>query len=110
MHAAGCSHYQDPTQGVGPDDIVRQVLGERLNVGSILTWGPCYYHQKQFFSGKDDERSTADMKLRYDLEVSGFPSSPAGHLVLLGLKEDHRGRGRCREHEVPSESRPPARP
>jgi hypothetical protein len=25
--------------------------------------------------------------MRYDLEVSGFPSSHAGHLVLLGLKE-----------------------
>ena len=87
VHAAGCSHYQDPTQGVGPDDIVRQILGEGLNVGSILTWGPCYYHQRQFFSGKDDKRSTDRMKLRYDLEVSGFPSSHAGHLVLLGLKE-----------------------
>ena len=98
VHAAGCSHYQDPTQGVGPDDIVRQVLGERLNIGSILTWGPCYYHQKQFFSGKDDERSTADMKLRYDLEVSGFPSSHAGHLVLLGLKEqDYPGTKRIED-------------
>jgi hypothetical protein len=98
VHAAGCSHYQDPTQGVGPDDIVRQVLGERLNVGSILTWGPCYYHQKQFFSGKDDERSTTDMKLRYDLEVSGFPSSHAGHLVLLGLKDqDYPGTKRIED-------------
>ena len=98
VHAAGCSHYEDPTQGVGPDDIVRQVLGERLNIGSILTWGPCYYHQKQFFSGKDDERSTADMKLRYDLEVSGFPSSHAGHLVLLGLKEqDYPGTKRIED-------------
>jgi hypothetical protein len=87
VHAAGCSHYQDPTQGVGPDDIVRQIKGEGLNVGSILTWGPCYYHQRQFFSGKDDQRSTDRMKLRYDLEVSGFPSSHAGHLVLLGLKQ-----------------------
>ena len=25
--------------------------------------------------------------MRYDLEVSGFPSSHAGHLVLLGLKD-----------------------
>jgi hypothetical protein len=87
VHAAGCSHYQDPAQGVGPDDIVRQIKGEGLNVGSILTWGPCYYHQRQFFSGKDDARSTDRMKLRYDLEVSGFPSSHAGHLVLLGLKQ-----------------------
>ncbi len=25
--------------------------------------------------------------MHYDLEVSGFPSSHAGHLVLLGLKD-----------------------
>ncbi len=98
VHAAGCSHYQDPAQGVGPDDIVRQVRGEGLNVGSILTWGPCYYHQRQFFSGKDDTRSTAEMKLRYDLEVSGFPSSHAGHLVLLGLREqDYPGAKRLED-------------
>jgi hypothetical protein len=98
VHAAGCSHYQDPAQGVGPDDIVRQVRGEGLNVGSILTWGPCYYHQRQFFSGKDDKRSTAEMKLRYDLEVSGFPSSHAGHLVLLGLREqDYPGAKRIED-------------
>jgi hypothetical protein len=26
--------------------------------------------------------------MRYDVEVSGFPSSPSGHIVLLDLKED----------------------
>jgi hypothetical protein len=98
VHAAGCSHYQDPAQGVGPDDIVRQVRGEGLNVGSVLTWGPCYYHQRQFFSGKDDERSTKEMKLRYDLEISGFPSSHAGHLVLLGLRDqDYPGTKRLED-------------
>jgi len=53
VHAAGCSHYQNPTEGVRPEDMVRQIQGEKLNVGAVLTWGPCYYYQKQFFSGKD---------------------------------------------------------
>jgi len=87
VHAAGCSHYQNPTQGVRPEDMARQAQGEKLNVGCVLTWGPCYYYQKQFFSGKDDPQSKADRLLHYDLEVSGFPSSHAGHLVLLGLTE-----------------------
>ena len=26
--------------------------------------------------------------MRYDIEVSGFPSSHAGHVVLLNLRED----------------------
>ena len=40
IHAAGCSHYQNPTEGVLPEDMMRQVLGERLNLGAVLTWGP----------------------------------------------------------------------
>ena len=87
IHAAGCSHYEAPTQGVMPEDMIRHVRGEGLNVGSVLTWGPCYYFQKQFFEAKVNKLSTARNLLRYDLEVSGFPSSHAGHLALLGLRE-----------------------
>jgi hypothetical protein len=87
VHAAGCSHYQNPTEGVRPQDMVRQIQGEKLNVGAVLTWGPCYYYQKQFFTGKDNPLSAPGELMHYDLEVSGFPSSHAGHLVLLGLKE-----------------------
>lgn len=87
VHAAGCSHYQNPSEGVRPEDMVRQILGEKLNVGAVLTWGPCYYYQKQFFTGKDHPLSKPDELMHYDLEVSGFPSSHAGHLVLLGLTD-----------------------
>jgi len=98
IHAAGCKHYQDPTRGVRPDDMMRQILGESLNVASVLTWGPCYYHQKQFFTGHDDPLSRPGRLMHYDLEVSGFPSSHAGHLVLLGLKEqDYPGTARIED-------------
>ena len=98
VHAAGCSHYQNPTEGVLPRDMIRQILGERLNIGSVLTWGPDYYYQKQFFSGHDDSLSKADQLMHYDLEVSGFPSSHAGHIVLLGLKEqDYPGTKRIED-------------
>jgi hypothetical protein len=98
VHAAGCSHYENPTIGVDPKDMSRQVRGEGLHIGSVLTWGPGYYHQKQFFSGSDDPASTADRLLHYDLEVSGFPSSHAGHLVLLGLKQqDYPGTTRIED-------------
>jgi hypothetical protein len=56
-------------------------------VASVLVWGPSYYHQKQYFTGKDHPLSTPDRLMRYDLEISGFPSSHAGHLVLLGLND-----------------------
>ncbi|KAA2243882.1 hypothetical protein F0L74_12085 [Chitinophaga agrisoli] len=88
VHAAGCSHYESPEEGVSPVDIWRQVLGEDLNVAAVLAWGPGWYHQKQYFTGQADTLSTASNIMRYDVEVSGFPSSHCGHLVLLRLKED----------------------
>jgi hypothetical protein len=87
VHAAGCSHYMNPAEGVEPKDMIRQILGERLNVAAVLTWGPDYYYQKQFFCARDDARSKPGRIMHYDLEVSGFPSSHAGHIVLLKLKE-----------------------
>ncbi len=88
IHAAGCAHYDAPAQGVDPAAMMRHILGEDLNVGCVLSWGPCWYHQKQFFSGELDTLSKPHYLMRYDVEVSGFPSSHAGHLCLLNLKED----------------------
>ena len=106
IHAAGCSHYESPTEGVTPEVMARQVAGEALDVGSVLNWGPGFAYQRQFFSGHTvvpsahhdatmRAASTAvppplagDGLLRYDVEVSGFPSSHCGHLVLLRLAND----------------------
>jgi hypothetical protein len=110
VHAGGCLHYQVPTEGVSPETIIRQVRGEGLSVGDILSWGPSWYYQKQFFTGHAVSPAAtlehpelqvanqtslqphlteedADSTVRYDVEVSGFPSSHAGHLVLLRLKD-----------------------
>lgn len=88
VHAAGCAHYDSPTEGVGPEDMMRHILGEDLNVGCVLSWGPCWYTQKEFFEGEVHRLSTSRYLMRYDVEVSGFPSSHAGHLCLLNLQED----------------------
>ncbi|MBC7827846.1 MAG: CehA/McbA family metallohydrolase [Chitinophagaceae bacterium] len=88
VHAAGCSHYDSPDEGVKPNDMWRQAIGEDLNVAAVLAWGPSWYHQKTFFTGQNDPLSTAKNIMRNDVEVSGFPSSHAGHIVLLRLKED----------------------
>lgn len=87
IHAAGCAHYESPTEGVTPEDMMRHVLGEDLNVGCCLSWGPCWYHQKRYFEGKPHQLSTPSNILRYDVEVSGFPSSHCGHICLLRLRE-----------------------
>lgn len=109
IHAAGCAHYERPTEGVAPETIVRQVRGEGLSIGDILAWGPSWYYQNQFFSGHaispaaslehpelqranhatlvpHPTEEDGDSLLRYDVEVSGFPSSHCGHLVLLNLE------------------------
>lgn len=95
--AAGCSHYNTPTQGVLPSDMAVQVRGEGLCFADILTWGPCWYYQKQFFQASIDPNSAPKSVLRYDVEVSGFPSSYWGHVVLLALQEqDFPGQRRSR--------------
>ncbi len=98
IHAAGCAHYEKPTEGVYPSDMMRYILGEDLKVGSVLSWGPGWYFQKTFFEGKDNALSTKDNLMRYDVEVSGFPSSHTGHIVLLGLTEqDYPGTKRIED-------------
>jgi hypothetical protein len=88
VHAAGCAHYESPTEGVRPEDMMRHILGEDLDVGCVLSWGPCWYAQKAYFDGRLHPLSTPEHLMRYDIEVSGFPSSHCGHLCLLRLKED----------------------
>ena len=51
IHAAGCAHYESPTEGVTPIVMERQVDGEALDLGSVLNWGPGFEYQKQFLTG-----------------------------------------------------------
>src|SRR5258706_3099735 len=98
IHAAGCQHYSNPTEGVHAIDMIRQIQGEDLKIGSNLTWGPCFDYKKQFFTGKDDKVSIYPYLLRYDIEVSGFGSHNSGHLVLLRLKEGNYPGGESDDH------------
>ncbi len=101
VHGGGCLHYESPSAGVNPEHMFRHILGEDLNVGCVLSWGPCWYFQKQFFEGKVHDLSRKDYLMRYDVEVSGFPSDHTGHLCLLRLKEDDYP-GTTRIQEWPS--------
>jgi hypothetical protein len=87
VHASGCAHYTVPTQGIEPPDIFRQIKGEGLNVASVLTWGPGFDHQRQFFAPVANELSEPLTVMKYDIEVSGFGSQALGHLCLLNLRE-----------------------
>ncbi len=98
IHAAGCLHYENPTQGVHPPDMLRHIMGEDVKVGCCLTWGPCFDYQKRFFTGKVAEQSQYPYLLRYDVEVSGFGSHQSGHLNLLNLTEQIYPGGESKDH------------
>ena len=87
IHGAGCAHYNSPTLGVSPEDMFLQVKGEGLNVGCVLTWGPCFEFQRNFFSPDPHQLSDPMTLLKYDLEISGFGSQSMGHVCLLNLKD-----------------------
>jgi hypothetical protein len=87
IHAAGCAHYTNPTEGVFPEDMFLHVKGEGLNVGCNLTWGPCFDFQRQFFTPDAHKLSEPFTVLKYDIEVSGFGSQSLGHVCLLNLKD-----------------------
>lgn len=110
VHASGCAHYSDPSVGVGPATMGRHARGEGLWIAEVLTWGPGWEVQGRNFTGRavepplaldqpalqaahataiEPRAVPAPGLLRYDVEVSGFPSSYAGHLVLLRLKEQN---------------------
>ncbi len=65
----------------------RQVKGEGLDVGCVLTWGPCYDVQRRFFGPRPDGVSEPRTVLKYDVEVSGFGSQALGHVCLLNLRD-----------------------
>lgn len=98
IHAAGCAHYENPTQGVQPPDMLRHCMGEDLKVGCCLTWGPCFDFQKRFFTGSLDNSSRYPYLIRYDVEVSGFGSHASGHLNLLRLRRQIPPGGESKEH------------
>ncbi len=98
IHAAGCKHYTNPTEGVLAEHMARHIQGEDLKIGANLTWGPGFDYQKQFFAGKIDAASKYPYLLRYDIEVSGFGSHRSGHLCLLRLRNQMYPGGDSKDH------------
>ncbi len=98
IHAAGCKHYENPTEGVHAPDMALHCRGEDLKIGANLTWGPCFDYQKQFFTGAISDASKYPYLLRYDVEVSGFGSHRSGHLCLLRLRDQIYPGGDSSDH------------
>ena len=52
VHAAGCSHYESPEEGVKPMDMWRQAVGENLNVAAVSGLGSELVSSENFFYRK----------------------------------------------------------
>jgi hypothetical protein len=76
----------------------RHTRGEDLKVGISLNWGPCFDFQKQFFGGREADRSEPPYLLRQDVEISGFGSERSGHLCLLNLASQIPEGGDSKDH------------
>ena len=63
--------------------MIKQVVGEDLKAGAVLTWAGGFDYQSKFFIGSVDPVSTFASLLRYDIEVSGF-GSPAEEETSVG--------------------------
>jgi hypothetical protein len=63
-------------------DMFPQVKGEGLNVGCMLTWGPCFQFRHRFFEPRPNKISEPFTVIKYDVEVSGFGSQVVnGHVA-----------------------------
>jgi len=87
IHGAGCAHYTSPTEGVTPEDMFKQVEGEGLNVGCVLTWGPCFTYQRKFFAPGASGLSQAAHSNEIRSRNQRLRLGSAGHVCLLNLRE-----------------------
>ncbi len=99
VHTAGCLHYNDPTYGIEPKDMLRYAVGEDLDIADIMIWGPNWYYQKdKYFTGHADPVSTPNNVVTHNIEISQFPSSAGGHTSGHGMKDiDYPGTKRIRD-------------
>jgi len=99
VHTSGCLHYNDPTYGLTPEDMMRYAVGEDLDIADIMIWGPNFYYQKEkYFTGKPSPVSTAKNVVTHNLEISQFPSAAGGHTSGHGIKViDYPGTKRMKD-------------
>jgi len=66
-----------------PKDMMPAVAGGIVNLASVLLGSLLLLPKAVFFRVRIIPLSKPDRLMHYDLEVSGFPSSRSGHVILL---------------------------
>ena len=106
IHAAGCSHYENPTEGVLPQDMWPQIDGEALNVASRADVGAVLLLPEAVLLRQDHPLSTPTTPdalrprgFRLSLEPRRPPRPARAQGSGLSRNEAARGlahAGRCR--------------
>ena len=98
IHAAGCSHYENPSEGVLPQDMWPQIDGEALNVGvradvgSVVTTPEAVLHRARPSAVDADAIDALRPRdLRFSLEPCRSPR--AAWLEGSGLSRRHASGG-----------------
>jgi len=92
IHAAGCGHYGAADGRVKPRGHECGISsGEDLDVGWRPELGPLLVRPEVRFSRRRHPPLDPDNLMRYDVEVSGFPSSHSGHSAARLRRTTIRG-------------------
>jgi hypothetical protein len=89
VHMQQCTTWNDLTL----PEIDAQMAAGDLNVTAIQLWcsrwtPPDYYlsHYASMITGNEDPLSSAERRMQFGLEVSGFPASQFGHVQVLNAQ------------------------
>ena len=91
VHAGTGRLFGPDRKGMTPEDLMAHTQGEDLHVCHLVRLnytGETAEFQRRQFRADPDPLSRTNHILKYDVEVSGFPSSHLGHPLLLNLSRD----------------------
>ena len=98
IHAAGCSHYMNPTEGVEPRDMIRQILGEtsehrqRADLGSrLLLPEAVLLRQRPSAFQAGPHHALRSGGFRLSLQPRGPHRSAESEAAGLSGRQAHRG-------------------
>ena len=91
IHAAGCSHYQKPTEGVNPEDMIRQIAGR----GKAIAVG-----EDAVEAGRGTLRELDQERMRLAIAIAHEHQVDRQRRALLAIGREVAERGIVDDHEA----------
>ena len=95
IHAAGCAHYEKPTEGVFPQDMMRHILGEDLEGRCGAELGPWLVFPEDFLrrqgqpafdTSRQDALRRGGVRLPFQPHGTSRPAGPQARQDYPGTK------------------------